>query len=109
PSSVAHAEHTYATFNLISRSTSVGMNDAKAGIPINMVNVAKDTIVADIIYNPLETEFLQEAKKHGAKTMNGVGMFVHQGAIAFEKWTGICPNTKDMIDQITTKLGGTLC
>ncbi|HLR11373.1 MAG TPA: shikimate dehydrogenase [Sporosarcina sp.] len=109
PISLADAENTLATFSLIIQTTSVGMNYAKAGIPINMENVAKDTIVADIIYNPLETEFLQEAKKHGAKTMNGVGMFVHQGAIAFEKWTGICPNTKDMIDQITTKLGGTLC
>ena len=39
--------------------------------------------------------------------MNGTGMFVHQGALAFEKWTNIRPNTEKMIEKITINLGGT--
>lgn len=109
PSSLATAAKKLGSFGLIIQTTSVGMNYAETGLPIEMGNLAPNSIVADIIYNPLETAFLHEAKKRGAKTMNGVGMFVHQGAIAFEKWTKIRPNTKEMNKKITQKLGGTLC
>ncbi|MBO1913449.1 shikimate dehydrogenase, partial [Microvirga sp. 3-52] len=70
-------------------------------------NIASGSVVADIIYNPLKTEFLSEAEKRGASLLNGTGMFVHQGALAFEKWTGIRPNTKEMNEKITDTLGGT--
>ena len=41
--------------------------------------------------------------------MNGTGMFVHQGALAFEKWTGIQPNTEKMIEKITDNTWRYLC
>ena len=104
--SIDEAEVKLASFGLIVQTTSVGMNFAQAGMPFNPKNVAKGTIVADIIYNPLETQFLKEAQNHGALTMNGTGMFVHQGALAFQKWTGSQPDTEKMIEKITTKLGG---
>ena len=43
----------------------------------------------DIVYNPLKTRLLTEAKKAGCITIDGVSMFVHQGAFQFELWTGI--------------------
>jgi shikimate dehydrogenase len=104
--SVAEAELSLSEFGLIVQTTSVGMNFAQKGMPLNPENVAKGTIVADIIYNPLETEFLAESRKRGAHTLNGVGMFVHQGALAFETWTEVRPETGFMIDKITTTLGG---
>ena len=48
----------------------------------------KDQIIFDVVYNPLETKFLQLAKSQGAVTLNGLRMFVEQGAKAFELWTG---------------------
>lgn len=42
----------------------------------------------DLIYNPAETAFLRIAKKRGHRTLNGLGMLLHQGARAFEYWTG---------------------
>jgi shikimate dehydrogenase len=45
-------------------------------------------VVMDIIYNPLETRFLKEAAARGCRTINGVDMFVFQGAHQFELWTG---------------------
>jgi shikimate dehydrogenase len=54
------------------------------------------TVVSDIIYNPLETKWLKEARKRNAIIQNGVGMFVYQGALAFEKWTGIFPDVQRM-------------
>lgn len=47
--------------------------------------------VFDIVYNPLETKLLREAKAAGAKTVSGILMFVHQGAEAFKLWTGVEP------------------
>lgn len=103
---ITKAENILEDFGLIIQTTSVGMNYATTGMPLNPSKVLAGTVVADIIYNPLETEFLKAARENGAQTMNGVGMFVHQGALAFEKWTGIQPNTASMIEKITEKLGG---
>ena len=44
--------------------------------------------VYDIVYNPLKTEMLKLAQQNGYKTITGIDMFVHQGAKAFEIWTG---------------------
>jgi shikimate dehydrogenase len=45
-------------------------------------------VVFDIVYNPIETILLKEAKAAGAKVIGGVDMLAAQGALAFEKWTG---------------------
>jgi len=45
--------------------------------------------VIDLIYK--DTPFLQEARKTGCKTLNGLGMLLWQGVFAFELWTGIIP------------------
>jgi shikimate dehydrogenase len=44
--------------------------------------------VFDMIYNPVETALLKAAKAAGCRTANGLGMLLHQGAKAFEIWTG---------------------
>lgn len=104
--SIQEAEATLENFGLIIQTTSVGMSFAQEGVPLDPSRVKEGTVVADIIYNPLETEFLKQARDRGAYTMNGVGMFVHQGALAFETWTGIQPDTEKMIKKITNTLGG---
>ncbi len=45
-------------------------------------------VVFDLVYNPLETELARRARAAGARVINGVEMFVHQGARQFELWTG---------------------
>jgi shikimate dehydrogenase len=47
-----------------------------------------ELVVNDLVYNPLETALLKEAKKAGAKTVSGLKMLVYQGAEAFKIWTG---------------------
>ena len=44
--------------------------------------------VCDIVYRPLETKLLRNAREHGIRTVDGLGMLVHQGALALEAWTG---------------------
>jgi shikimate dehydrogenase len=69
-------------------ATPVGMypNVNASVIPKDMLR--KDLVVFDVVYNPLETKLLRDAKAVGAKTISGVMMLVYQGVAAFELWTG---------------------
>ena len=55
-----------------------------------------NTIVYDIVYTPPVTSLMQAATERGCRTLGGIGMLVHQGAIAFEKWTDVTPCTETM-------------
>lgn len=99
------AEQNLDGFDIIIQTTSVGLAEDEA-LPISLEKVRKGTLAADIVYNPIDTPFLKKAEEKGCKTLNGVGMFVYQGAIGFEKWTGVKPDTEKMIQVITEKLGG---
>ncbi len=43
--------------------------------------------VTDLVYAPRETRLLQQARTAGAKAIDGLGMLIHQGALAFDLWT----------------------
>jgi len=100
------AEDELADYQIIIQTTPAGMITDLQDKPISMKNLTSTAIVADIVYNPLLTPFLVEAKDRGARCLNGVGMFVHQGAYSFEKWTNRKPDTKQMIEQVEQILGG---
>ena len=75
--------------DLVINSTSVGMYPHVETCPWPAdVPVPAQVIFCDLVYNPLETVFLARARAAGAATIDGLGMLVHQGATAFEKWTG---------------------
>jgi shikimate dehydrogenase len=61
--------------------------------------------VCDIVYRPLETRLLRVAREAGLQTVDGLGMLVHQGAKAFELWTGQQPDTKLMRQVALQELG----
>ncbi|MBC7288215.1 MAG: shikimate dehydrogenase [Armatimonadetes bacterium] len=69
--------------------TSVGMHpnvDVAPVVPPEWLHAGQ--VVCDLTYNPRETVLLKAAKRRGAVAVDGTGMLVHQGAIAFEIWTG---------------------
>lgn len=47
------------------------------------------TLVTDLVYTPRDTALLRAARAHGARTLDGTAMLLHQGALAFERWTGL--------------------
>lgn len=104
--SIKEVEEQLSDFDLIINTTSIGMSPNVEAIPLSLQNLKPSAIVSDIIYNPLQTRLLTEAKAKGATTLNGVGMFVGQGALAFEKWTGIEPDRKRMEAIVLKQLGG---
>lgn len=89
--------------SLLVNTTSVGM-DINQPLLINPDLLHKDLIVYDIIYTPPETKLLKAAKERGVKVVGGIGMLVHQGAIAFQLWTGLKPPIDVMRRALTQSL-----
>lgn len=75
--------------DLLINTTPVGMSPRAGTSPLPERALRKGLAVMDIIYNPLETELLRAARERGCTVINGLGMFVHQGAEQFRLWTGI--------------------
>jgi shikimate dehydrogenase len=71
-------------------ATSQGMSGQPA-LDIRLDKLPKSALAADIVYVPLETPFLAAARKRGHRTVNGLGMLLHQGRPAWKAWFGIEP------------------
>jgi len=83
--------------DIVINATPIGMYPNVNVEPIvRAEQLREDMVVMDLVYNPLETVLLKEAKKANAKAINGLGMLIHQGAVAFKIWTGVEPNVKVM-------------
>jgi shikimate dehydrogenase len=63
--------------------------DELAQFPFGADDLGPGQVVADLVYLPRRTPLLDLAERRGAATVEGIGMLVHQGAIAFERWTGV--------------------
>jgi len=77
------------TIDLLLNATSLGLKtDDASPLDETQFSLSQTRAVYDMIYRPAETKLLAAAKKSGGKTANGLGMLLHQGAKAFEIWTG---------------------
>ena len=74
--------------DILVNATSVGMSPNSGESPVSAELLKDSLIVFDIVYNPIETRLLREAKAVGARTIGGIDMLAWQGSLAFEKWTG---------------------
>lgn len=75
--------------DILVNTTSVGMSPDINETPVPMRLLKSTPIVFDIVYNPIQTRLLREAQAAGAGTISGLDMLAWQGALAFEKWTGL--------------------
>jgi shikimate dehydrogenase len=74
---------------VVVQASSVGLGDATAVHPlVDLGLLHAGQVVADLVYHPARTALLGAAAGAGARTMNGLGMLVHQAALAVERWTG---------------------
>jgi shikimate dehydrogenase len=75
--------------DLLLNATSLGLkSEDSSPLDEKQFSLKQTRAVYDMIYKPAETKLLIAAKAAGCKTANGIGMLVHQGAQAFELWTG---------------------
>ncbi|MED0905463.1 shikimate dehydrogenase [Bacillus cereus] len=104
--SLEHAAKAQGEYDIIIQTTTIGMHPHVEHTPLEIRSLKKGAIVSDIIYNPFETKILGDAKEQGAIIQNGIDMFVYQGALAFEMWTGCVPNIDRMKQLVMRELGG---
>lgn len=97
-------EASLADADLLINATSIGMapDVDESLIPANLHR--PDLIVFDIVYNPLETKLLREARAVGAKAVDGVGMLVHTNVRAVEICLGVTPSFDHMRDLCVAEL-----
>ena len=87
---------------MLVNTTSSGMDEAQP-LLINQEWLQPETIVYDIVYTPPITKLLKAANEKGCSTIEGIGMLIHQGAIAFERWTGVEPCVNTMKNALLIK------
>ena len=75
-------------------TTSLGMT-GQPQLQLPLDGLRADTLVTDIVYTPLETPLLTQAKAAGCTTVDGLGMLLHQGVPGFERWFGQKPSVDD--------------
>ena len=94
----------FAQADLIVQTTTLGMGGAPSP-QWPMTQCKSRAIVADIVYKPLETDFLKTARAKGLMAVDGLGMLIHQGARAFELWFGVKPDAKKARARLLAALG----
>ena len=86
----AQRNDALADAGLVVNATSQGMV-GQAPLDLSLAALPKSALVCDIVYAPLETPLLAEARRIGATPVDGLGMLLHQARPAFRDWTGIMP------------------
>lgn len=84
--------------DLLINTTILGMT-GQAELILKLDHLDKAAIVYDIVYNPLQTKLLSDANQQGNKTVDGLGMLLHQAVPGFKAWFGIEPEIDDDLRQ----------
>ena len=82
----------------IVNTSSLGMT-GKPEMRIPLDGLSSDAVVTDLVYSPLETKLLAEAKNAGCTTVDGLGMLLYQAAPGFERWFGVRPDVDEALRQ----------
>jgi shikimate dehydrogenase len=88
---------------LVVNSTSAGMG-SNPPLDIDLSLLRKDAAVCDIVYNPLETTLLKDAAARGHKTIDGLGMLMHQAVPSFEAFFGVRPKVTPALREALVKV-----
>ncbi len=73
--------------------------------PLKSAQIRENVLVYDMVYNPVNTPFLKQAKQSGATTISGLSMLVFQGSESFKLWTGKTPSIPVMLEAAKDALG----
>ncbi len=79
-------------------TTSLGMT-GQPPFTLSLAALSPGAVASDLVYVPLETPFLVEAARHGARTVDGLGMLLHQAVPAFARWFGRTPKVTDELRE----------
>lgn len=91
---------------LVINTTAAGMHPNVDELPMDPSLLRPGLLVSDLVYNPRITAFLKRAEEAGAQIHGGLGMFIYQGAYAFEYWTGRPAPVEAMRAAVEEAFGG---
>ena len=94
------------TADALVNATSVGMGTQAGASPIAVEALPNFPVVMDIVYAPLETRLLREARAAGCQTVDGLAMLLYQGVAQFELWTGVDAPVDLMREKLLAGLAG---
>ena len=89
---------SFAGYDVVINATPLGSGELLDQLPATAEQLDGAHCVYDLVYNPIETRFLEEACKAGCKTIRGLEMLIAQAKIQFELWTGQTPSLNVMSD-----------
>ena len=90
----AQASQSLSKVDLVVNSTSLGMT-GQPPLDFSLEGLPPSAFVTDIVYAPLETALLRQAKQRGQRTIDGLGMLLHQARPAFEAFFGLDPEVTE--------------
>lgn len=79
-------------YDILVNTTSLGMQPHTEGSPVPFERLRSEALVFDIVYAPLETRLLREARVRGCRTQDGLDMLVHQAVEQVQLWSGRRPS-----------------
>jgi shikimate dehydrogenase len=91
--------------DVLANATSIGLFPDPSRPDIDYASIRPGMLVCDVIPNPPRSAFLKEAEARGARTLDGLGMLVNQGAIGFKLWTGLEAPVAAMRDALAREFG----
>ena len=81
-------------------ATSIGLGDADQRVPLVEDSLTANMVVADVVFNPPQTRLIRDAADRACTPLDGLGMLVNQGVIAFKIWTDIEPDADVMREAL---------
>ena len=80
-------------------TTTLGMT-GQSPLEFSLANAGEGLVVADLVYAPLKTQLLARAEARGLRSVDGLGMLLHQAVPGFEKWFGVRPDVSDELRNL---------
>ena len=87
---VKHAADVLRDARVVVNATSLGM-EGGAPLFVDSTGAPREAVVMDLVYSPLETDFLARARSAGQQVVDGLGMLLHQARPGFHRWFGVDP------------------
>lgn len=91
--------------DIVINGTSIGLYAPEARLALDLNSLKPGMVVADVIFNPVRTRFLDDATARDCRAIDGLGMLVNQGIVGVQYWTGITPDAEVMRTALASAMG----
>lgn len=91
--------------DVVINGTSIGLYAPEARLALDLASLKPGMVVADVVFSPVRTRFLDDAAARGCRAIDGLGMLVNQGIVGVQYWTGITPDAAVMRKALEGAMG----